>query len=177
MATTSFSTLNTEGVDLNTTYSVYDQTAAQSSTNSPDYPGLPAQLGTVVYATNDTAFVFVKASSAIAYGDVCQITTANLASPVATSTATFGSLVGVAQVAISSGYYGWIQRLGPCQGINTAAAAAVNVQLATTTTPGSIDDVTTTGLKNIDGLILTTTAGSATRVAGVLNWPKVGITN
>ncbi len=83
----------------------------------------------------------------------------------------------MAQVAIAASAYGWVQRCGYAQKIGTAAAAVVAVQLATTATAGQIDDATTTGTKNITGMVLATTAGSQTVVTGILNYPTVGTTN
>jgi hypothetical protein len=85
--------------------------------------------------------------------------------------------VGVAQVAIASGAYGWVQIAGACQNITVLASCAPNVDLFTTATAGALDDATTTGLKKVAGIIITATNGSATAtVAGTLNWPVVGAT-
>lgn len=177
MTTTNFNTANTEGIDFNTTYTAYDQTAAVTATNSPDNPGPPVSVGTVVKGTGESEFIFVKASAAIAAGDVCQITTATAAATgITTTNALFGNLVGVAVVAIASGSYGWLQRAGKCGGISVAAAQP-NVQLAATATAGRLDDVVTTGLVNITGIIITATAAATAVVAGTLNNPVVGTTN
>lgn len=178
MTTTSYVTTPSEGVNFNLTYTPYDQTAAISSTNSPDNPGPPFTVGTVMKGTGDAEFVFVKASAAIAIGDVCQITTATqAATPITTTNATLGNQVGVAQVAIASGAYGWLQRNGACSNINVAAGCVQNVQLAATATAGVLDDAVTTGLKNVNGIVITTTTTPAATVAGTLNNPVVGITN
>lgn len=178
MTTLSFVTTPSEGVNFNQTYTAYDATAVTSATNSPDYPGAPFAVGTVMKGTGDSEFVFVKASATINLGDVCQITTlTQLATPITTTNALLGNQVGVAQVAIASGAYGWIQRNGVCSNINVAAGCVQNVQLATTATAGVLDDAVTTGLKNINGIVITTTTTPAATVAGTLNNPVVGITN
>jgi hypothetical protein len=178
MSTTLFNTANSGGIDFNATYTAYDQTAAVSSTNSPDNPGPPVAVGTVLKGSGDSEFVFVKAGAAIALGDVCVITsTTQIANPVTTSLALFGLQCGVAQVAIANGAYGWLQRNGKCANINVAASCVQNVQLAATATAGVIDDAVTTGLKNINGIIITTTVTGAATTAGTLNNPVVGITN
>ncbi len=181
MTTANYNTANTAGVNVNQTYTSYDQTAAISATNSPDNPGPPFTVGTTVKGTNDSDFVFIKASAAIAVADVVLITTAFLAAGITTTNATFGSLVGVAPVAIASGAYGWVQRAGNCDGgVNVAGLCAPNVQLATTSTAGALDDAVTTGLKNISGIIITATNTLTTTVAaknGTLNYPVVGTTN
>jgi hypothetical protein len=177
MTTTQFNTLNSEGIDFNATYTPYIQTAAVSSTNSPDNPGPPFLQGTYARGSGESEYVFVYASGAVALGDVVQLSPTYTAVSVTTTLATFGSQLGVAQVAIAASAYGWVQRAGYCQKIGTAAAAVVNVQLATTATAGQIDDSTATGTKNINGMVLATTAGSQTVVTGILNYPTVGTTN
>jgi hypothetical protein len=167
-----------EGVNFNTTYLAYDQTAAVSSTNSPDNPGPPFTVGTVVSGQGGSEFIFVKASAAIAAGDVCQITTlTSLAAGITTANGLLGNRVGVAQVAIASGSYGWLQLGGACQNINVIGATVPNVLLYSTTTAGTIDDASTTGNKTIAGIVITATSPTATgAVAGTLNWPVVGAT-
>lgn len=177
MTTTLFGTNNTEGVDFNATYTSYDQTAAVTATNSPDNPGPPVAVGTYVKGSGESEFVFIKASGAINLGDVVQMSTTYTAYSVTTTLATFGSLLGVAQVPIAAGAYGWVQRAGYCQKIGTNAAAVNNVQLATTATAGLIDDSTATGTKNITGMVLAVSAASATVTTGILNYPVVSTTN
>lgn len=177
MATTQFDTDNKSGVDFNQTYTVYNQATAVSSTNSPDNPGLPAAVGTYVQGTGESQYVFIYASGNVNMGDVVQLSPTYTAVSVTTTLATFGSQLGVAQVTILAGAYGWVQRCGYCQKIGTNAAAAVAVQLATTSGAGLIDDATTTATKNITGIVLATTAGAATVVTGILNYPTVGTTN
>ena len=177
MATTQFGTDNKEGVDFNATYTAYDQTTAVSSTNSPDNPGPPVSKGTYVQGSGESQYVLVYASGTVNMGDVVQLSTTYTAASVTSTLATFGSQLGVAQVTIAAGAYGWVQRCGYCQKIGTNAAAAVAVQLATTSGAGLIDDSTATGTKNITGMVLATTAGAATVVTGILNYPVVGTTN
>jgi len=176
MSTTLSITTPTEGVNFNATYTAYDQTAAISATNLPENPGPPFTVGTTVKGTGESEWIFVKASSAIAAGDACQITSLTaLAAPITTTNGLLGNMVGWAQVAIASGAYGWLQRAGACQNITVLASAAPNVLLYTTATGGAIDDATTTGVKLISGVIITATNGAATAaVAGTLNFPVVG---
>lgn len=176
MSTVSINTTPVEGVDFNQTYQFYNQTLAQSSTNTPEYPGLQMQLGMTAQGSNDTEFVFVLAGALITAGDVCQITTlTQSAQGVTTTNAALGNQIGVAVSTIASGSYGWLQRKGRCQQINCAAVTA-NTQLATTATAGQLDDVVTTGFKNINGIVVTTSGGPGL-LAGTLNYPVVGATN
>lgn len=178
MTTALFVTTPSEGFNFNLTYTAYDQTAAISSTNSPDNPGPPVGVGTVAKGTGDSEFVFVKAGATINLGDCCIITsTTQLANPITTTLALLGVQVGFAQVAIANGAYGWLQRNGTCANINAAASCVQNVQLAATATAGVLDDAVTTGLKNINGVVITTTVTGAATTAGTLNNPVVGITN
>ncbi len=146
---------------------------------TPDYP--PFAAGSIVRGTDESEFMYVLASAAIAVGDVVQITSStSAATGVTTTNGAFGDLVGVAIVAIASGSYGWVQRAGYSTGINVAGLCAPNVQLAATATAGALDDAVTTGLKNITGIIVTATNTLTTTVAakaGVLNYPVVGTTN
>jgi hypothetical protein len=179
MSTASYNTLNSEGVNFNTTYTAYDQTAAISATNSPDNPGPPFSQGTYMRGTNEAEFVFVKATAAIAVGSVCLITPTYTAAGITTSTATLGNLVGVGVVAIASGSYGWLQRAGTVDGgVLTVAATNANIGLLATTGAGVLASATTTGNKNITGVVLTTTNGSSNTAvsAAVLNYPVVGTT-
>ena len=177
MTTTLFNTLNEEGIDFNATYNAYAQASAVSSTNDPVYPGPPFTPGTYVKGSGESEFVFIYASGAIALGDVVQLSTTYTAASVTSTLATFGSQLGVAQVAIGAGAYGWVQRCGYCQKIGTNAAAVANVQLATTVTAGLIDDSTATSTKNITGMVLAVTTTVSTVTSAILNYPVVGTTN
>lgn len=167
-----FNTANTEGVDFTVTYTI--------STSTPEYPGPPFVLGQVVKGSDESEWVFVQAGGIIAIGNVVTISNAWVANAITTTNASFGALVGVAPiVAFASSDYGWVQRQGKCNAIGVATAAAPNVQLATTATAGVIDDSTATATKDLSGIIITATnnAGSASTIAGTLNFPVVTVTN
>lgn len=167
MATTLFVTTPSEGFNFNLTYTAYDQTAAISSTNSPDNPGPPVGVGTVAKGTGDSEFVFVKAGGTINLGDACVITsTTQIANAMTTTNGLKGLQVGFAQVAIASGSYGWLQRSGACANMNVAASCVQNVPLYTTATAGVLDDAATT---LVVGAVITTTVTGAATTAGTLN--------
>lgn len=179
MTTANFNTANTEGIDFNATYTSYDQTAAVTATNSPDNPGPQFTVGTTLKGKNDSDYVFVKAAAAITLGFTCVIDSAYNAQGITTALALLGKLVGVAPVSIASGSYGWLQRAGTCDsGVLAVANTQPNVGILATTTAGVVDDATTTGNKNISGLILNATNGTTTTSVGVgiLNYPVVGTT-
>lgn len=176
MATSLFPVTPTEGVNFNLTYAAYNQTAAITATNDPAYPGPPIAVGTVVKSTGDGEFVFVLASATINLGDVCQINTlAQTAAPGTSAAALTGNQVGVAQVPIANGQYGWLQRAGKCDNINAAATTTQNAQLAFTATAGVVSSTTST-FKGVNGLVITTTTTGAATTPGTLNFPVVGPT-
>jgi hypothetical protein len=175
MATTLIPLSSIEGVNFNTTYIAYDQTAAISATNSPDNPGPPFQVGTVVKSTGGGEFIFVKASAALAVGDAAIITSSTGAATGLTTTnagTSEGRQIGFAQVAIASGSYGWLQRDGACQNISVAASCAQDVPLYTTATAGVLDDAATT---LILGVVITTTVTAAAVTPGTINRPYAPI--
>lgn len=92
-------------------------------------------------------WVYCKASAAVA--DSALVTISNALIPLCaeatTTTIANGPVpLGIAQVAIASGSYGWIWR-GPGGGVGRgitvlAANAALDVTIYTTATPGVVDD-------------------------------------
>ncbi len=180
MTTYTSITTPSAGVNFGLTYTAYDQTAATSASNTPDNPGPPFSQGTIMNGTLDSQFIFIKATAAIAASDVCIITSTGTAAGVTTTNATgaLGALVGVAVVAIASGAYGWLQRSGIVTptGVHVAAACLPYAQLSTSGTAGIVTSSNTTAAAIITGTIITATnnAGSASTVAGTLNYPVVG---
>lgn len=122
-------------------------------------------------------YVFVKAGGTIGASNVAVYDEDYEANAAANDESDFGALVGVAQAAMTEDDYGWLMVKGITD-IQVAASAAANVQLATTTTAGQIDDATGAGTKNLVGIILTTARGSGAGTApGQVNFPYVGATN
>jgi len=178
MATLQYSTANTEGIDFDATYTAYDQSAAISSTNSPDNPGPPFQVGTTVKGTGDSDFVFIKATAAVTSGDLVRMSATWDSSGATTSNALFGDLLGVAVASIASGSYGWVQRAGYVTGgVRAVTNIQPNVQLYATTDAGVVSSTSTTGNKTLLGIKLTATASSsAAGTTAILNYPAVGAT-
>ena len=109
-------------------------------------------------------FEYVNASAAISQYDAVMITDSKTASQLTTTNAgAIPGAVGVAQVAIASGSYGWVLRRGGIKGgglkLNVLASCLKNVKLYTTATAGAIDDTATT---LVSGLQLTTDNGGST---------------
>mgnify|MGYP001584232018 CR=1 FL=1 len=170
-----YNTTPLEGINTLLTYTAYDQTAAISSTNSPDNPGPPFKIGTTTETVNGGEFMFVKASSAIAQYDFVGILTTFNASSLTDTTAKTGPVIAVAQVAIASGAYGWVCLRGGGVSGNVLASAATSAALYSTATAGSLDDAQGSSLMpKIDGVVVTTTKNS---VAGstpvLLSYPTV----
>jgi hypothetical protein len=140
------------------------------------------RLGTVVKGAGDEEWMYVRASGAITgagYVVVIDPYVANNPYDAAMITNTNGLRglpVGVAGTAFADNAFGWVQVKGPCQ-IRTGVASA-NVEMATTTTAGELDDAAGTGTKEILGLVLTTArASTAGNTAGYISYPTVYVTN
>jgi hypothetical protein len=157
------------GVDLTATYA---STSAGSTTLFPVTPG------TRVNTTNNGVYVFARAESTInAFDAVIMSTFADSASstpvlravPVTTANAAaLGyNMVGFAQTAIASSYYGWIGLNGVLQ-VNLLAACQPKVPLYTTSTAGKLDD-TTVSAGYIQGIVANTSAASASAPFCVVN--------
>ena len=157
------------GVDLTATYA---STSAGSTTLFPVTPG------TRVNTTNNGVYVFARAESDITafdavimstYADSASSTPVLRAVPVTTTNAAaLGyNMVGFAQTAIASSYYGWIGINGILQ-VNLLAACQPKVPLYTTSTAGKLDD-TTVSAGYIQGIVANTSAASASAPFCVVN--------
>lgn len=136
------------------------------------------ELGTRMKGSNGSEWVYVQANGAITgAGYVVIIDEAWQADMITNTTGVYGQQVGVAGAAFADDAYGWVQVFGTCD-IRVAASCAANVQLATTTTDGQLDDAVGAGTKDLFGIALTTAnGGAAGNAEGVLTYPVVGATN
>jgi len=168
-----FGTLYGSGVD-------FTQVFVPPTPGDRNYGDQPAfALGTIMFGSSGTAFVYVLygAGGATAANYGLFIDEAYTAVMAANAVGALGDRFGVAQNAAAQGNYGWAQIFGPTS-LRVSASAAANVQLATTTTAGELDDAVGTGTKNIVGVVLTTANGGAAGSApALLNWPVYGSTN
>lgn len=171
------SSMSKEGVDLTTTYTSYDQTAAVTSTNSPDNPGPPFQIGETVESSNGGEFMFVKALSAINQYDFVGISTNYNAASISVSTTGAAPILAVAQVAIASGAYGWVCMRGGTVSGNVILSTAASAALYATTVPGYLDDSQYSSLQpKLDGIVCTTSRGTTNgSTAVLLSYPTVVI--
>jgi hypothetical protein len=173
---TDFNISSIEGINFSTTYTTYDQTAAVSSTNSPDNPGLPFALGTHAFGTDGTEYLFVKASAA-----VVQYAAVSIDKDSNVTTLTLALLraltdYGFAQVAIASGAYGWVALRGKSIGVLARLSSLPNVPLyISNVSPGR---VSSTSVRSTSGgtllNVVLTTCGTATPSGAVVanaSWP------
>ncbi len=169
------------GIDLTATY------ASVSVGSTSLFPVTP---GTRVGTSNNGVYVFARAASTIAQYDVVifaewatSATSAGAnwllqAAPILTASAATGgvagpSMVGIAQTAIASAYYGWIAVNGSNLRANLLVAANPHVPLFTTSTAGSLDDATVSA-GWVQGIIAITSATSASSIFVLVNNPQIG---
>jgi hypothetical protein len=151
--------------------------AGVSLTTISDSPKVA--VGTTALGNNATMWEYVKALSTIAQYDAVLIKNSGEAQPATTALGVSDKKIGFAQVAITSGYYGWVARTGDSSEISVTVLGncAAGAQLYLTSTAGSLDDAVVTG-----GLIPgcftgAITATSVARTAAVnLGCPGVVIT-
>lgn len=177
-----FVTQSIEGVNFGQIYTKYDQTAAITTTNTPDNPGFPFALGTEVVATDGSIWMFtqVDTSATLAYGNVCSINPLTFKSiPMlgggAAETTKFR--VGFYQNSTSAtAAQGCWVMLSGVPTITVAASCAKAVQLYTTDTSGVLDDAIATGsqypVRNV--YLLTTNGATASTGAAQAAYPAVG---
>lgn len=158
-----FSTQNTEGVDVLQTYTITSQT--------PEYPGPPFELGQQVQGNDGSAWIFLKASTTITQYDAVGIDTSFNGNPLSSTMAAAGYAIGWAQNAVNGGDYFWAAMQGRGGGhfsIRVASSCAAGVALYTTTTAGVLDDSATATQVLIEGVVIVTTQASTTGLAGAL---------
>jgi hypothetical protein len=158
-----FSTANTEGIDVLQTYTITSQT--------PEYPGPPFELGQNVAGNDGSAWIFLKASTTISAYAAVGIDTSFNGNPLSSTMAASGFAIAWPQVAVNGGDYFWAAmqaRGGGAFSILVASSAAAGVALYTTTTPGVLDDSATATQVLIEGVVIVTTQASTTGLAGAL---------
>ena len=134
-------------------------------------------VGTKVFGNQDSEWVYVEANGAISVGDICEISAAGTATRATTAgPRTSVTELGVAQVAIATGEYGWLCR----RGYN------MTIAVSATTQPGTLYIATTSGkLSNtsasatIQGILINNASATATTTTttGTLTWPRCVLPN
>jgi hypothetical protein len=147
-----------------------DLTATYASTSAGSTSLFPVTPGSRVTTSNNGVYMFVRAESDIAaydavimstFADSASLTPVMRAVPVTTTNAAaLGyNMVGFAQNAIASSYYGWVGINGLLK-VNLLIACNPKVPLYTTSTAGKLDD-TTVSAGYIQGVVANTYATSA----------------
>lgn len=125
---------------------------------------------------NGKEYVFCQVNSAVAAYDVVHIPSDTfIAAGLTTALSAASEGIGVAQYALASGEYGWIQIYGACK-VKCLGSCAKSVTLYSTTTAGSLDDATASNYE-IRGVQILSTNPSATASAmsAFISYPKVRI--
>lgn len=158
-----------EGVDVTGIYPIYNQAAAQSATNSPDYPALPFKIGTTVTCTDGSIWMFADTTTTITNGQVVAINStfrataiggagAASAAPEAT-----GMQIGFYQnsTSLTTGQAAWFM----IRGVPTVlvASAGITAPLYSSDTAGALTGTTnTTSHFQISGITCVVTASGST---------------
>lgn len=132
-------------------------------------------LGTLVTATDpvygDGVFIYLKGLAATAIGELVTYDVKDgITVRAVAATKGPGAIAMSANVA---NQYGWYARHAGNIPVLCAAAAAVDVDLYTTATPGSVDDAVVAN-SGISGLVLNTAAGGAVLADARVSYPTIG---
>lgn len=148
------------GIDLNN--ALADTTAKQL-------------VGMEVVGNDNGLWRYIYAGSNIAQYDCVHIATSGTALPITAALAITAGMIGFAQTALTSGYYGWVQRSGANMRLNVLANCNSSVPLYTTDTAGSLDDATGSASQfQVMGVLITATnSGSASNVPAVAAAPPI----
>lgn len=136
------------------------------------------RLGQVEHGIDGTMFMYVVASGAINQYDLVGVNEDFDAYPLTTALAAQSDVLGLAQVAFSSGQYGWVARTGAGDlRVRTKASAAADAQLWTTASAGVVDDATSAGALKLDGIVLAAAASTAANGSAGIKvkaaWPAI----
>ena len=165
---------NIEGVDVTAIY-------APVSTSTPELPGLPFAVGTVIAGQGGTRYAFCLSTAGTTANQWVGITESTVTLSTAAIVPTFlaealtksmadqGCVIGVSVVAITATYYGWIQINGPAYA-NLKNSCLPNVPLYTSASAGMLDD-TSASQTRIYGVRArdTSTASGAAKICWLSN--------
>lgn len=125
-------------------------------------------VGTVVEGTNASKWEYVFAGvSAIAQYDAVVINGCGTARPSLTALAVCMKKIGIAQVAIACGSYGWVARQGFLLNCSLAASSGATSQLYTTSTSGVLGSTLVTAAQVVGAVSITAASAGGTTVAPV----------
>jgi hypothetical protein len=138
-----------------------------------DYETQEFSLGTLVQK-DETVYEFVKATSAITAYSVYIIDEAGDASTAFTHAAAGSGAVpvklGVPQVSLTAGNYGWVARQGKIK-VTVLASCAKDVKLYSSGTAGALDDASSSQTLVPGFRIDTTDGGSGSSIYGTAAVP------
>lgn len=190
MAAAIYSTLNEEGIDINSVFFADPKT--------PEYPAPPFLPGTNAWGTDGSYWVFCTASISVAAGGVVIVSEvpgswsvaliggATIASPptgdlIGVVGGSTGTMVVGAPSGTQTASYFWVQRAGNCPNVGCTATAVKNTLLHTSATTSGVVTTTAGGAATsyqINGMVISQANGSvAGPNTGVLNFPTAGVTN
>ncbi len=175
MAQSEFNIRSVEGVDLTQIY------APINITTNPDIPGLPFKVGERVFGNNGSQYMFCLSTAGLTANQAAGITESTITVSSATIVATYdasaltkaladqGCMFGVAVVAITATYYGWVLIEGPAY-VTLKNSCLPNVPLYTTASSGMLDD-TSASQTRIYGIRArdTSTASGAAKICWISN--------
>lgn len=119
-------------------------------------------LGTTVQDERGNTYTYVQAASQLDKYGAASILGDGTAIALTTTAAASSKRIGIPQLTLTSGYYGWVQTAGKAL-VKLAANCAPNVPLYTTATAGVLDDaVVSQGL--VLGTVAETSISNATAV-------------
>lgn len=150
-----FSTNPLEGISFSQTYTI---TAA-----TPEYPAAPLAVGTHVLGTNGSEYIFAKASVALVAYQACALDPTYLVSvPLTISLVSNQQQVGIPQVALAAGDFGWFAIRGENIGVLAKKGSLANVRLYVSgTSPGTLTSTSIRTSALVTGIVLTTSSTSA----------------
>ena len=182
-----YSTTNGEGIDVNSVFML--------DTSTLEYPRPPFGVGTIAMGTDGSSWVYCTASITIGSGAAVLISntpgnwSCALTGGATVGTAPTGTFVGVvggstgtmvvpAPSGTQTGAFFWVQRLGNCPNVKTAASTTKNAQLYSSATTGGTLSSTAGGAATtyqVNGLVVSVATGSAAGPnSAILNWPIIG---
>lgn len=189
MAAAIYSTLNQEGVDINSVFLLDPST--------PEYPRPPFLPGTPGFGTDGSSWVYCTASITIANGSAVLVSntpaswSVSLVGGATVATPPTGTLVGVvggstgtmvvpAPSGTQTASFFWVQRAGNTANLKTAASTTKNAQLySSATAAGSLSSSAggSATTYQVNGVVVSIATGSAAGPnSAILNWPVVGAT-
>lgn len=116
-------------------------------------------LGTRITASSGQVYLYVKAGAAINQYDCVAVTNGFTAVGITKALADLGQQVGFAQVAFTSGDYGWVAINGEALIVTVLGSCDKGVGLYTSATTGILDDGTASQTR-VWGAVLVASAGT-----------------